>query len=154
MKLPSGKGEYQMLNDKLSLTGALTISVNGDVVREIRNLVVTSGKGLVAANLQGGSVTPITYMGVGSGSVAAANGDTALQSEIDRNALVTSGGTVAAAVVSYECTWLPGDGTGALTEAGLFSASSGGTMLARTVFPVVNKGADDTVTIAWDVTIS
>jgi len=143
-----------MLNDKLSLTGALTVSLNGEVVRDIRNLVVTSGKELVAANLQGGTVTPLTHMGVGTGSVAAAAGNTALGSELDRNALSTSGGTVSAAVVTYECTWLPGDGTGALTEAGLFSASTGGTMLARTVFPVVNKGADDTVTIAWDVTIS
>ena len=143
-----------MLNDKLSLTGALTVSLNGEVVRDIRNLVVTSGKELVAANLQGGTVTPLTHMGVGTGTVAASAADTALGSQLDRNALSTSGGTVAAAVVTYECTWLPGDGTGALTEAGLFSASSGGTMLARTVFPVVNKGADDTVTIAWDVTIS
>ncbi len=143
-----------MLNDKLSLTGALTVSVNGEVVRDIRNLVVTSGKELVAANLQGGTVTPMTHMGVGSGSVAAGSADTALGAQIDRNALSTSGGSVSAAVVTYECTWLPGDGTGALTEAGLFSASSGGTMLARTVFPVVNKGADDNVTIVWDVTIS
>jgi len=143
-----------MLNDKLSLTGALTVSLNGEVVRDIRNLVVTSGKELVAANLQGGTVTPLTHMGVGTGTVAASAADTALGSQLDRNALSTSGGTVAAAVVTYECTWLPGDGTGALTEAGLFSASTGGTMLARTVFPVVNKGADDTVTIAWDVTIS
>ena len=143
-----------MLNDKLSLTGALTVSLNGEVVRDIRNLVVTSGKELVAANLQGGTVTPLTHMGVGTGTVAASAADTALGSQLDRNALSTSGGTVAAAVVTYECTWLPGDGTGALTEAGLFSASSGGTMLARTVFSVVNKGADDTVTIAWDVTIS
>lgn len=143
-----------MLNDKLSLTGALTISVNGEVVREINNLVVTTGKELVAANLQGGSVAPVTHMAVGTGTVAASAGDTALGSEIDRNALTTSGGTVSGTVVSYVATWLPGDGTGALTEAGLFTASVGGTMLARTVFPVVNKGADDTVTIAWDVTIS
>jgi len=143
-----------MLNDKLSLTGALTVSVNGEVVRDIRNLVVTSGKELVAANLQGGTVTPITHMGVGSGTSAAAAGDVALGAQIDRNALSTSGGSVTAAVVTYECTWLPGDGTGALTEAGLFSASTGGEMLARTVFPVVNKGADDNVTIVWDVTIS
>jgi len=143
-----------MLNDKLSLTGALTVSLNGEVVHNIRNLVVTAGKQLVAANLQGGTVTPMTHMGVGSGSGAAAVADTALGSEIDRNALSVSGGAVSGAVVTYTCTWSPGDGTGALTEAGLFSASSGGTMLARTVFAVVNKGADDTVTVVWDVTIS
>jgi hypothetical protein len=143
-----------MLNDKLSLTGALTISVNGEVVRDIKNLVVTSGKELVAQNLQGGSVVPVTHMGVGTGSTAAAVGDAALEAELDRNALTTSGGTHSGAQVSYECTWLAGDGTGAITEAGLFTADTGGTMLARTVFPVVNKGADDTITIAWTVTIS
>lgn len=143
-----------MLTDKLSLTGALTISRNGEVVREIKNLVVTSGKALVAANLQGNSVNPITYMALGTGTTAADVADTTLESELDRNALTTSGGTVSGAVVTYETTWAPGDGTGAITEAGLFTASTGGTMLARTVFPVVNKGADDTITVVWDVTIS
>ena len=143
-----------MLNDKLSLTGALTISLNGEVVRDIDNLVVTTGKSLVATMLQGGSPTPITHMGVGTGSTAAAAADTALGTEVDRNGLAVSGGTATGVVVSYTGTWAPGDGTGALTEAGLFTASSGGVMLCRTVFPVVNKGADDTVTIVWDVTIS
>lgn len=143
-----------MLNDKLSLTGALTISVNGEVVREIKNLVVATGKALVAQNLQGGNVVPVTYMAVGTGTTPAAAADAALESELDRNALTTSGGTQTGPEVLYESTWLPGDGTGALTEAGLFTAATGGVMLARTVFPVVNKGADDTISIAWTVTIS
>jgi hypothetical protein len=143
-----------MLNDKLSLTGALTISVNGEVVREIKNLVVATGKALVAQNLQGGNVVPVTHMAVGTGTTAAAAADAALESELDRNALTTSGGTQTGPEVLFESTWLPGDGTGALTEAGLFTAETGGVMLARTVFPVVNKGADDTISIAWTVTIS
>lgn len=143
-----------MLNDRLSLTGALTISVNGEVVQEINNLVVTAGKELVAANLQADSAVAITHMAVGTGTVAAAAGDVALGAEIDRNALTTSGGVVAGSTVSYSCTWAAGDGTGAITEAGLFTAAVGGTMLARTVFPVVNKSPDDIITIAWDVTIS
>ena len=47
-----------------------------------------------------------------------------------------------------------GVGTGALTEAGIFNASSGGTMLCRTEFDVVNKGSADTMTITWTVTVS
>ena len=47
-----------------------------------------------------------------------------------------------------------GSGTGAITEAGVFNASSGGTMLCRTVFSVVNKGADDSMTITWTITVS
>ena len=45
-------------------------------------------------------------------------------------------------------------GTGAVTEAGIFNASSGGTMLCRTVFAVVNKGADDGMSITWQITVS
>jgi len=145
-----------MLTDKLSLTGALTISKNGEVVQKINNLVVTAGKQLVAANLQGGTVNPINYMALGTGTTdsQADPTDTALETEIDRNALTTAGGTVNGAVVTYEATWVPGDGTGAITEAGLFTTETDGTMLARTIFPVVNKGADDTITVVWDVTIS
>jgi hypothetical protein len=47
-----------------------------------------------------------------------------------------------------------GVGTGAISEAGIFNASSGGTMLCRTVFPVVNKQASDTIAITWTITIS
>jgi len=140
-----------MFNDTIALTGALTITKNNELVMDTHNLVVTAGKGLVAGCLSGVS-TPITKMSVGSGSVAAAAGDTALGSVIDTNALTVSGGTLSGATVTYACTWAAGDGTGAITEAGLFSAAD--VMLARTKFAVVNKGADDTVTITWAVTIS
>lgn len=140
-----------MFNDTIALTGALTITKNNELVVDTRNLVVTAGKGLVAGCLSGVS-TPVTKMSVGSGTVAAAAGDTALGSVIDTNALTVSGGTLSGATVTYACTWAAGDGTGAITEAGLFSAAD--VMLARTVFAVVNKGADDTVTITWTVTIS
>ena len=47
-----------------------------------------------------------------------------------------------------------GTGTGAVTEAAILNASSGGTMLCRTVFSVVNKGASDSMTVTWTVTVS
>ena len=141
-----------MLNDSIKVKGALSISKNGVVVQEVPNLVVSVGKTLIAARLSGsGSV--LSHMAVGSGSTAAAVGDTALVTEIDRNALTVSGGTASGATVTYATTWAAGDGTGAITEAGLFTAASGGALLARTVFPVVNKGADDVITITWEVTI-
>jgi len=141
-----------MLNDSIKVKGALSISKNGVVVQEVHNLVVDAGKTLIAARLSGsGSV--IGYMAVGSGSAAAAVGNTTLSAEMDRNALTVSGGTASGPTVTYATTWSAGDGTGAIQEAGLFTASSGGTMLARTVFPVVNKGAADVITITWEVTI-
>ena len=74
----------------------------------------------------------MSHMAVGTGSTAAAASDAALGSELDRNALTST--TVTNNEVAYVCTYAAGDATGAITEAGLFNASSGGTMLCRTVF--------------------
>jgi hypothetical protein len=140
-----------MINDGLRLTGALTISLNGAIVQETNNLVVTAGKNWVADRMNDAN-TVMTHMALGTGTNAAAVGDTTLQTEIDRNALTST--TVSTNTVAYGCTWAAGDGTGAITEAGLFDAASSGDMLARTVFSVVNKGASDSITITWTITIS
>lgn len=141
-----------MLQDDLKMTGRLSIAINDKVVQEVKNLVVTTGKGYVASRMKDATATAMSHMGVGTGSTAAAASDTALGSEVDRNALAST--TVSGADITYVATFAAGDGTGALTEAGLFNASSSGTMLCRTVFAVVNKGASDSMTITWTVTVS
>ena len=141
-----------MVNDQLRMTGALTVTKNGQVVRQTNNLVVTAGKTLVAARLVGAGAD-ITHMSVGTSADAATDGQTSLVAEISRNALVGAG-VAATNTVEYSASWGAGEGTGALTEAGLFTAAAGGTMLARTVFPVVNKGAADAISITWTITIS
>jgi len=140
-----------MINDDLRLTGALTISLNDVVVQETNNLVVTAGKNWVADRMNNVN-TVMTHMALGTSTTAAAAGQTALVTELDRNALTST--TVSTNTIAYACTWAAGDGTGAITEAGLFDAASSGDMLARTVFSVVNKGASDSITITWTITIS
>ena len=142
-----------MLNENFKVTGQVTIQKNGEVVRDIPNTIVTAGKNDIASLITGaGSV--MTHMAVGTGTNAVAAGDTTLQTETDRNALSTSGGSPSTNTVTYVAVWNAGDGTGSLTEAGLFSASSSGTMLARTVFSAVTKGAIDVLTITWTITVS
>ena len=140
-----------MINDNLKLTGALTIAINDTIVQKTENLVVTAGKEWVADRMNNAN-TVMTYMSIGTGTTAAAAGNTTLVTEIDRNALSST--TVTDNNVAYVATWAAGDGTGAITEAGIFNAASAGDMLARTVFSVVNKGADDSMTITWTVTVS
>ena len=142
-----------MFKENFKVTGQVTIQKNGEVVRDIPNTIVTAGKTDIASLISGaGSI--MTHMAVGTGTNAVAAGDTTLQTEVDRNALSVSGGAPSSNTVVFTGVWSAGDGTGALTEAGLFSASSGGTMMARTVFSAVNKGASDVLTITWTVTIS
>ena len=142
--------------DGIALKGKLTISLNDEIVQETENLVVTAGKEWVASRMQGVTDGVMTHMGVGTSSTAAALTDTALvaQHSDGRQPLTTSGGTVAGAVITFHRTFAAADQTGAITEAGIFNHATAGDMLARTVFGVVNKGALDTMTISWAVTIS
>ena len=142
-----------MFKENFKVTGQVTIQKNGEVVRDIPNTIVTAGKVNIAALITDAGVK-MTHMAVGTGSTAVAAGDTTLETENDRNALSVSGGAPSSNTIVYTAVWAAGDGTAAITEAGLFSASSSGTMLARTVFSAVNKGASDVLTITWTVTIS
>ena len=140
--------------DGITLKGKLIISLNNKIVRETDNLVVTAGKEWVTARMKDTS-TVMTHMGIGTGTTAAVIGDTDLETvKGARLGLTTSGGTVAGAVITYACHYPSGAHTDAITEAGIFTAVTSGTMLARTVFTVVNKGALDSMTISWAVTIS
>ena len=141
-----------MINDDLKLKGKLQIALNGETVQEVDNLVVTAGKGYVASRMKDASATAMSHMAIGSGTTAAAASQTALGTELGRVSLTST--SVSGAVVTYVATFAAGTGTGAVTEAGLFNASSSGTMLCRTVFSVVNKGSADSMTITWTVTVS
>ena len=146
-----------MIIDNLEITGALQISLNNEVVHQCDNLVVTAGKEWVAGRFKDGSIPDeMSHMALGSGSAAAAAGNTALGTELasSRIVLTTDGGTVSNATVQYDATWTSSHGVYAIEEAGIFNAASGGTMLARTVFAIINKGTDDTVTISWTITVS
>ena len=141
-----------MINDNLKLKGRLNIAINGETVKEVDNVVVTAGKGYVASRMKDATATAMSHMGIGTGSTPAGASDTALGSQSVRGALTST--TVSSNEVTYVATFAAGSGTGAITEAGIFNASSSGTMLCRTVFSVVNKGASDSMTITWTVTVS
>jgi hypothetical protein len=147
-----------MVNDNMKLTGKLNIKVtNEDGVittdTTINNLVVTAGKEWVATLMQSGTGTAMSHMAVGTGANAANAADTALQTEAARVALSVAGGTRTGASIAYVGVYPAGTGTATLTEAGIFNATPAGTMLARTVFTAIAKGAADSLTITWTVTV-
>lgn len=137
---------------EMAMKGRLTIALNDEVVQEVDNLVVTTGKAYVASRMKDATATAMSHMAIGTGSTAAAASDTALGSESARVALTST--TVSGADITYVATFGAGTGTAAITEAAVLNASSSGTMLCRTVFAVVNKGASDSMTITWTVTAS
>lgn len=150
-----------MINENLKLSGQLNIVLKdktGKVkeTREEKNLVVNTGLAYIVSRMTGTSKNVMSHMALGSGTTAAAAGQTDLVSILgSREALdsTTITGTNNEKV-QYVCGFEAGDATGAVTEAGLFNASSSGDMLCRTVFSVVNKAADDTMTVTWTITLS
>lgn len=146
--------------ETVKATGQLNVklvSSTGQVKENfvVPNLVVSVGKAWIAARMKDtGQPVQMSHMAIGSDNTAAAAANTALGSELGRVSLTTAGGTVAGAVVTYDATFPAGTGTGAVQEAGILNGSAGGTLLCRTTFNVVNKGADDTLSITWTVTIS
>jgi hypothetical protein len=146
------------VNEQVKMTGALTIvktNSEGVIVdkRHIPNLVVTAGKDHIISRMIGTSSGVMSHMGVGTGIVAPAAGDTALGTALGARIALTSA-TQASNVVTYVATFGAGVSTGGITEAGIFNALTAGTMLCRTSFSVVNKAAGDSIVITWVVTIS
>lgn len=149
------------IQDEMKVTGLVkVIQTNsfGKVVKEfeVPNLVVTTGKNYIASKMTATTNSPasMTHMAIGTGTTAAAITDTALQTQTGRVTL--SGSAVANNTITYTATFPAGTGDGAITEAGIFngSTSPGSVMLCRTTFPVVNKGAGDTIAITWVITVS
>lgn len=146
------------LQETMKITGKLSIVVrddNGNVKQEllVPNLVVTTGKNYIASRMVGTAATVMNGMSIGTGTGTPAVGDIALGTEAGRVALSTF--TSSTNAVTATATFPAGTGTGAITEAGIFNnASTGGTMLCRTTFPVVNKAAGDSIAITWVISVS
>jgi hypothetical protein len=158
--LPSGliKPEPLGHRENLKIVGQLGIKLfdeNGrlKLAKQKRNLITTVGFQLISDCLfaQSGRPAVASYIAVGTGNTAPAVGDTALDTESDRNAADYS---YAALVATLTATFGPGEATGALVEAGMLNASSSGTLLNRVTYSVVNKGASDTMTVTFTFTLS
>ena len=150
-----------MITENLKLSGQLNIVLKdkaGNIKdeREVKNLVVTTGLAFIASRMVGTAKNVMSHMALGSSATAAAAGQTDLVSVLGSREVLDSttiSGTNDEKVV-FVSSFEAGDGTGAVTEAGIFNAASSGDMLCRTVFSVVNKSADDTMSITWTVTIA
>ena len=150
-----------MINENLKLSGQLNIVLKdkaGNIKdqREVKNLVVNAGLAYIASRMTGTAKSVMSHMALGSGTTAAAAGDTDLGSILgSREALdsTTITGTNNEKV-QYVSSFEAGDATGAVTEAGIFNAATSGDMLCRTTFSVVNKQPDDTMSVTWTITLS
>jgi len=151
------------MQETVKLKGSVNIRLigpDGKVKQEQtdHNLVVTVGKNFLATWLTAStqSLPFMPWVGLGTLQTGPASGDTALGAESVVAGYSRVSGTLTSAsnVWTNTATFAPGNGTDAIKEAGLFSASTSGTMFAHQTFNVFNKGAADTMIIVWSVTFS
>lgn len=146
----------ETLNENFSVVGDLEITLSdadGNVkdYKEVKNLVVASGKNWIASRIVNASDAVMSHMAIGTGTITPNTANTALGTQAARVALTST--TRTNNQVTYSAIFPAGTGSGSITEAGIFNAASLGTMLCRTVFTAVNKDVLDTLTINWTVTI-
>lgn len=131
---------------------------------EVKNMVVTKGKQLIASRLYSDTTGPlqngvITQMAIGEGVLAPNLSDVTLQTQVGIVDLYPGYPVLnvsdTSAKLTYVASFPAGVGTSAtagISEAGLFNASAA--MLCRTSFPRVVKLAGETLEIFWTVTIN
>ncbi len=146
------------MEDALKLKGDVFITVkdkDGNIKEERheKNLVVSAGLNFICDRMKDTTNAVMSHMGLGSGTTAAAAGQTDLVSLLgSREALDST--TVLNNTITYVSSFEAGDATGAVTEAGIFNASTGSTMLCRVVFGTITKAADDTMSVTWVITLN
>jgi len=147
-----------MINDSLEAKGYVELVVtdpNGNVKeKKVSNTVVNTGKLFMVNRLLPITSDTVAYsIGVGSDDTAVAPNQVgliaALGARIASVTPVLAMTTIANDSVQLEANIGVGATTLLIKEAGLFSALTGGVMLARTTFGLITKGPEDTLTITW-----
>jgi len=152
------------ISETIDMKGRLTIqrrdrSYNMLDEITINNSIVLTGRDLVAKLFIKEKIDPISHIAVGTGSTAVnPEKDEALETPLFRKAiapvdptqnLTTTSDGRKKVTVTAELDF--NEANGALTEAGLFNAASGGVMYNRVVFPAINKTSDFKLTLLWDI---
>lgn len=146
------------LSDAMGIRGRLQLTLRGPdgeikEERDLQNTVTELLDAHVADQMSDSGDAQIGYIAVGTGT-GQTSASTGLATSLDRNALtsVTQQGGGDDNDVIYVGDWAAGDGTGAITEAGILLGDNNTTLMFYADFAVVNKAAGDTLQINWTVT--
>ena len=150
------KGKIKLI-DKLEIKHIRNQKVIEEKVieNELEDIITNVGKAQVAGLINGVVTTPFQYIAIGTGTTPESATDTALQNEIMRAlatcSRVTTNVTNDTAQLVYTFTFTA---SYAITESGVFDASTGGNMLCRRVFSAVNVVSGDSLQVTWKIVVS
>ena len=121
-----------------------------------KNVITENGLEFIASFFNSAATAAATftmrYIAIGTDATAEAASNTALGTETARVSGIVS--YTSGAIFSVTATFPSATGTGAIVEYGLLSTSTGGTMLSRDTEAVINKGANDTLEVTTEITMS
>jgi hypothetical protein len=154
-----------MLKDNLKPAGIVNLVLTDEFgnikQQEETNLVVNTGLAYITSRMLNADTAVVSHMQVGTDvtPTPVAATDTVLVNPLTPRVGLSSAAvrvqtTVLNDSVQYVASFPAGSSTGAIGEAGLFNDLTAGSMIARTKFPVINKGALDTLAITWKITVA
>ena len=144
--------------DSMSVRGYVTVEVmHDDGRREIveqSNVVTNVGRNSFASLLAQDTTAFPSHIGIGTGTTAADVTDTALVTEVDRNALTSDSAN--AGVITYKAFFSKSEANGStIAEVGLFDAAASGNMLCRSILSsTVAKTSTISLSITWTITLA
>lgn len=155
----SGNG----IGDRIPASGYVVVSIlrQGNEIyhSEDHNLITNAGLDFISAQVGSTSTgsNGANYIALSSNSTAPAATDTTLTGEISGSGLDRAQGTYSHTAGTNTFTVqevFTASGTvSAIQKTGLFTASSGGTMMAENTFSSVNVISGDQLTVTWTITI-
>jgi hypothetical protein len=139
-----------------SALGVKVIRANGKVEDKGivgRRVVTTAGVNFIVDAFQNlTELENMKYHEMGTGSTAEATGDTALVTAVETRTAGTQ--TEASANQYVSVATITATATRAIQEHGIFSASSAGTLLDRTVFTTINLASGDSIQFTYTLTVT
>ena len=147
--------------DNMKLKGHIRVYANGKLVDERDNLIVTAGKNLIIDQLSSSESAYLTHFGVGSSLVSTQSSDTELRSKSDITSdaapqkaftSIVDSGTKFTMQLDLN-TAEPSDQPGQISEVGLFTAVSGGTMFSKVVHTPITKNNEVELKYLYDIEV-
>jgi hypothetical protein len=146
----------------MKLTGrwwATLYGAPGEVKASIhgKNVITTVGKqylvDFLASAAAAASSWDMKYVAIGSNNTAESASDTALGTETAR---VTATVSTATSIYRLTSTYASGIGTGSIYEYGVFNTitTAAGSMFSRDTEGLITKGANDTLIVTTEITVS
>lgn len=152
--------EQAPIQDYVHLRGSLRIAMldpEGKIIEErlVKNTVALTGRAWILGQLETtNQVTSqtISYMAIGSGTVAPVTGNTGLGNEVTRLAIGTFNTVnLTANPPSFDSvtSFATNLANTQLAEVGLFNSSAVGTLIARATFASFTKATSNTLSITY-----